>query len=315
LGTVAALSETERERLLQMRVFARVSPRQKLDLIALYQSAGAVVAMTGDGVNDAPALRQADIGIAMGQRGSQVAREAADVVLQDDAFETIVVAIAQGRIIFSNIRKFILYLLSCNLSEIMIVGLASLSGMPLPILPLQILYLNLVTDVFPAFALGAGEGEKNVMDGPPRDPGESLLPVRHWVAIAAYGTTITIATLTAFVMAIEVLGLGGTPAVTISFLTLALAQLWHVFNMRNRHSQLLLNEITRNRYVWAALILCMGLILAAVNLPGLSGVLGLSAPPLAGWGLALGLSFLPLILGQIAKMVPIARLHKGPEGR
>jgi Ca2+-transporting ATPase len=178
LGAVTALSDAERERLLHIPVFARVSPRQKLDLISLYQSSGAVVAMTGDGVNDAPALRQADIGIAMGKRGSQVAREAADVVLQDDAFESIVAAIAQGRVIFSNIRKFILYLLSCNLSEIMIVGLASVSGMPLPILPLQILYLNLVTDVFPAFALGAGEGEKNVMDSPPRDPKEALLPLR-----------------------------------------------------------------------------------------------------------------------------------------
>jgi Ca2+-transporting ATPase len=307
LGAIDAFSDTERAHLLHIPVFARVSPRQKLDLIALYQSAGAVVAMTGDGVNDAPALRQADIGIAMGQRGSQVAREAADVVLQDDKFETIVAAISQGRVIFSNIRKFILYLLSCNLSEIMIVGLASLSGMPLPILPLQILYLNLVTDVFPAFALGAGEGEINVMDAPPRDPGESLLPLRLWGAIAAYGSTITISTLTAFVVAIEVLNLDATAAVTVSFLTLALAQLWHVFNMRNRHSRLLRNEITRNRYVWGALVLCVGLILAAVYLPGLSGILRLSAPPLAGWGIALGLSFLPLILGQIAKMVPITR--------
>lgn len=307
LGAIEALSESDREHLFHIPVFARVSPRQKLDLISLYQSAGAVVAMTGDGVNDAPALRQADIGIAMGQRGSQVAREAADVVLQDDAFETIVAAIAQGRIIFSNIRKFILYLLSCNLSEIMVVGLASLSGMPLPILPLQILFLNLVTDVFPAFALGAGEGEQNVMDGPPRNPKESLLPVRLWIAIAAFGSTITIATLTAFIVAMEFLGLDPKAAVTISFLTLALAQLWHVFNMRSRHSQLLVNEITRNRYVWAALIVCVGLILAAVYMPGLSGVLGLSAPPLAGWGLAVGLSFLPLTLGQIAKMLPIAR--------
>jgi Ca2+-transporting ATPase len=305
LGAIAALSDTERERLLHIPVYARVSPRQKLDLIALYQSAGAVVAMTGDGVNDAPALRQADIGIAMGQRGSQVAREAADVVLQDDSFETIVAAIAQGRVIFSNIRKFILYLLSCNLSEIMIVGLASLSGMPLPILPLQILFLNLVTDVFPAFALGAGEGEENVMDVPPRDPEESLLPLRLWLAIAAYGATITIATLTAYAVALEVLDLTGSAAVTISFLTLALAQLWHVFNMRGRGSNLLVNDITRNPYVWAALLLCVGLILLAIYLPGLSTVLGLTIPTIEGWGLAVGASFLPLVLGQLGKMLPL----------
>jgi Ca2+-transporting ATPase len=125
-------------------VFARVSPKQKLDLIAVHQSAGNIVAMTGDGVNDAPALKKADIGVAMGLRGTQVAREAADMVLKDDAFSTIVIAVEQGRIIFENIRKFIIYLLSCNISEIMVVFAASIVDAPLPILPLQILFLNLV---------------------------------------------------------------------------------------------------------------------------------------------------------------------------
>lgn len=307
LGTVSALSDEEREKLLKTSVFARVSPRQKLDLIALYQSAGHVVAMTGDGVNDAPALRQADIGIAMGLRGSQVAREAADVVLQDDAFGSIVAAIEQGRIIFANIRKFILYLLSCNLSEIMVVGLASLGGMPLPILPLQILYLNLVTDVFPAFALGAGEGETDVMDEAPRDPNEALLPVRLWVAVVTYGGTITAVTLTAFVIAMELLDLDAKSAVTISFLTLAMAQLWHVFDMRDRGSKLLVNEVTRNKYVWASLLLCIGLIMMAVYAPGLSDVLGLATPSAAGWCVAIGFSAVPVILGQIAKSISLAR--------
>jgi len=310
-GAISALSDAERDRLLRIAVFARVSPRQKLDLITLYQSAGAVVAMTGDGVNDAPALRQADIGIAMGRRGSQVAREAADVVLQDDAFDSIVAAIAQGRVIFANIRKFIVYLLSCNLSEIMIVGLASLSGMPLPILPLQILYLNLVTDVFPAFALGAGEGDETIMDGPPRDPREALLPRRLWIAIAAHGATITVATLTAFMVAIYYLGLDNNAAVTVSFLTLALAQLWHVFNMRNAGSDWLFNEITRNRYVWMALLLCVGLIGVAVFVPGFSDILGLSNPSAAGWGVALGLSVVPVILGQTAKAIRFPRRKAG----
>jgi Ca2+-transporting ATPase len=296
-----ALSEPVRIRLLQASIFARVSPGQKLDLIELHQRAGGIVAMTGDGVNDAPALRKADIGIAMGLRGSQVARQAADMVLRDDAFGTIVAAVAQGRVIFANIRKFIVYLLSCNLSEIFVVGLASLSGMPLPILPLQILYLNLVTDVFPAFALGAGEGEADVMERQPRDPKEPLLPRRQWVAILAYGASITAATLASFMLSLTLLGLTPDRAVTISFLTLALSQLWHVFNMRNANTRFLRNEITRNRYVWAAIVLCLGLILGAVYIPGLAAILDLSAPTADGWYLAVGLSLGPWAIGQIVK--------------
>jgi Ca2+-transporting ATPase len=307
LSDAEALSEAERQRLLKAAIFARVSPRQKLDLIALHQSTGGIVAMTGDGVNDAPALRKADIGVAMGRRGSQVAREAADMVLRDDAFGTIVAAIAQGRVIFANIRKFIVYLLSCNLSEIMVVGLASLLGMPLPILPLQILYLNLVTDVFPAFALGAGEGEADVMERPPRDPKEPLLPRRYWVAILGHGASITAATLAAFLLSMATLGLTPDRAVTIAFLTLALSQLWHVFNMRDPGTRFLRNEITRNRYVWAAVVWCLGLILGAVYVPGLAGILDLSPPTADGWWLAIGLSLAPWALGQIAKARPVGK--------
>ena len=302
LAAIPTLDDDARRELLRTSVFARVSPKQKLDLIALYQDTGAIVAMTGDGVNDAPALRKANIGIAMGQRGSQVAREAADMVLRDDAFGSIVAAIAQGRVIFANIRKFIVYLLSCNLSEIMVVGLASLGGLPLPILPLQILYLNLVTDVFPAFALGASEGEANVMEHRPRDPKEPLLPRRQWVAIVAHGASITAATLAAFGLAIAALGLEADHAVTVAFLTLALAQIWHVFNMRDAGTNLFRNEITRNPYVWAALALCVVLILGAVYLPGLSAILGLRPPAAAEWGLAVGFSVLPWALGQLAKL-------------
>ena len=135
--------------LFDVGIFARVSPAEKLALVRAYQAAGEVVAMTGDGVNDAPALRQADIGVAMGLRGTDVAREAAAMILLDDAFPTIVKAIREGRVIFGNIRRFVAYLLSCNLSEVLAVGLAVLFTLPLPMLPLQILYLNLVTDVFP----------------------------------------------------------------------------------------------------------------------------------------------------------------------
>jgi Ca2+-transporting ATPase len=291
-------TEEERRQVLEAEIFARVSPKQKLDLIALHQDANAIVAMTGDGVNDAPALKKADIGVAMGQRGTQVAREAADMILKDDAFSTIVVAIEQGRAIFTNIRKFVLYMVSCNVSEIMAVSLASLINAPLPILPLQILFLNLVTDVFPALALGVGEGDPGVMTIPPRDPGEPVLTRRHWMFIGGYGFLITFSVLGALGLALILFGMGERQAVTVSFLTLAMAQLWHVFNMRERGSSLVNNEITRNPYVWGALALCVGLLLLAVYFPVLAQVLKLANPGLRGWSLAVGLSLIPMVVGQ-----------------
>jgi Ca2+-transporting ATPase len=291
------MEEQARARIRQSAILARVSPAQKLDLIALHQEAGAVVAMTGDGVNDAPALKKADIGVAMGRRGTQVAKEAADMVLKDDAFDSIVAAIEQGRVIFENIRRFVVYLLSCNISEIMVVSLAALVNAPLPIRPLQILFLNLVTDVFPALALGVGEGDESIMRRPPRDPQESIVTRRHWWEIALYGGLITASVLVAFALAYAWLDAGDAQAVTIAFLTLAFAQLWHVFNMREAGSHLLRNEITANRFVWGALALCTGLLLAAVYLPVLSDVLGTVDPGWRGWLLVASASLAPLLAG------------------
>jgi len=294
-------AEEERQRILQAPIFARVNPKQKLDLIAVHQDSGAIVAMTGDGVNDAPALKKADIGVAMGQRGTQVAREAADMVLKDDAFSTIVVAIEQGRVIFDNIRKFVLYLLSCNISEIMVVSLASIANAPLPIRPLQILFLNLVTDVFPALALGVGEGDPAIMERSPRDPDEPIMTRRHWLAMAGYGLTITLSVFGALLLAFNWLGMGTKQAVTVSFLTLAFAQLWHVFNMRERGSSLLRNDITGNPFVWGALVLCTGLLLAAVYVPGLADVLRVADPGTRGWAVVISMSLVPWAIGQILK--------------
>ncbi len=302
------LTQKERRQILQAPILARVSPEQKLDLIALHQGNRSIVAMTGDGVNDAPALKKADIGIAMGQRGTQVAREAADMVLKDDAFSTIVVAVEQGRVIFSNIRKFVLYLISCNVSEIAVVFLASLINIPLPIQPLQILFLNLVTDVFPALALGVGEGDPGVMKRPPRDPEEPILTRRHWAAIGGYGLIITISVLGALGLAFNHLGMGEEQAVTVSFLTLAFAQLWHVFNMRDRDSNILRNEIIGNRYVWGALALCTALLLAAVYVPVLADVLKVVDPELEGWMLVIVLSLVPLVVGQILKLTRLVNV-------
>jgi len=298
LKAPSMLSAEEKQRVLDVSVFARVDPEQKLNLIDLHQDSGSIVAMTGDGVNDAPALKEANIGVAMGLRGTQVAREAADMVLKDDAFATIVAAIEQGRVIFNNIRKFVVYLISCNVSEVMSVALASMLNIPLPILPLQILFLNLITDVFPALALGMGEGDVAIMDRPPRDPKESILERRHWVLISAYGFLITIAVLGVLVVALQGLGFTREKAMTVSFLTLAFAQLWHVFNMRERGSKFVMNEITRNRYVWGALLLCISLILIAVYVPGLATVLKVVDPGMDGWSLIIAASLFPLIVGQ-----------------
>jgi Ca2+-transporting ATPase len=298
-----ALSDEERERALQAPIFARVSPEQKLDLIALHQDSGAIVAMTGDGVNDAPALKKADIGVAMGERGTQVAKEAADMVLKDDRFSTIVAAIQQGRTIFNNIRKFVLYLLSCNVAEIIVVGLASLVNAPLPILPLQILFLNLVTDVFPALALGVGRGDPHVMERPPRDPDERVLMRQHWMGIIGYSSVISVAVLGALAIAVLWLDMSEARAVTISFLTLAFAQLWHVFNMRDHDTGVINNDVVENPWVWGALGLCTVLLLLAVYVPGFANLLKVENPGLEGWVLILGMSLAPWFAGLIIKAI------------
>ncbi|WP_338466113.1 cation-transporting P-type ATPase [Novosphingobium sp. ZN18A2] len=288
--------------LLAANIFARVEPSEKLALVNAYQNHGEIVAMTGDGVNDAPALRQADIGVAMGQRGTDVAREASAMVLLDDAFPTIVLAIREGRVIFGNIRRFAAFLLSCNLSEVLIVGLAVALGLPLPILPLQILYLNLVTDVFPAFALAAGEGDDKVMQHPPRPPGEPILGRAQWRTIVLHGLVLTGATFAAMAMGKAWLKLDQQALVTVTFLTLAFSQLAHVFNMRNAASGLLGNEITRNRWVWGALALCTALLAIPPYLPGLAGILGLARPDASMWAVIVAASCAPVVLIQAAMM-------------
>ena len=296
-----------RDRILAADVFARVTPATKLNLATLYQNSGHIVAMTGDGVNDAPALKKADIGIAMGQRGTEVAREAAAMVLTDDSFGTIIAAMRQGRVIFDNIRKFVIYLMSCNVSEVLIVGLAVGAGLPMPLLPLQILFLNLVTDVFPAFALGLGAGDDTVMHQPPRDPAEPIIDRIRWITIAVLGGAITLATLAAFWLALHWLLLDLGPSVTVAFLTLALAQLWNVFNVRAPGGRLFVNAVTCNPWVWGAIALCLGLIAAALWVPGLSAILKLPDPGSAGLLLAMGASLGPLLIGQIFIVLRSAR--------
>jgi Ca2+-transporting ATPase len=299
---IDTLSAQEQKKVLNASIFARVTPEQKLTLVSLYRDKGEIVAMTGDGVNDAPALKKADIGVAMGQRGTQVAREAADMVLKDDRFGTIVTAIRYGRGIFNNIRNFIYYLISGNVSEVAIITLATLVGAPLPLLPLQILYINLIGDVFPALALGMGEARSHIMQQPPRDPAEPVLTRQHWLGICGYTLVFSVAVLGAFAVALLLWELPPERAVTISFSSLVLARLWHVFNMRDGASPCIRNEITTNPYVWGALGIGMGLLVSAIYLPGLSGILGLTPPEVQEWGLILGASLIPLGVGQVAKL-------------
>jgi len=296
----------EAARLDRAVVIARATPAQKLRLIDWYQSHDRVVAMTGDGVNDAPALKKADIGVAMGLRGTPVAKEAAAMVLQDDRFMTIVAAVRQGRAIYENIQRFVLYLLSCNISEILVVGLATVAGAPLPLLPLQILFLNLVTDVFPALALGVGQGSDNLMRRRPRPAREPLVTRQRWALIFAYGVLMGASVLGAMAFAVRVLGMEEGGAVTVSFCTLAFGQLWHVHNMRDRESGWWRNEITRNPWMWAAVALCVLLILVAVFLPGLQALLHLRNPGAAGWLAIAAFSLLPLAAGRMAHRVAAA---------
>ena len=300
---VARITNDMNGELFDVGIFARVSPAEKLALVRAYQAAGEIVAMTGDGVNDAPALRQADIGVAMGLRGTDVAREAAAMILLDDAFPTIVNAIREGRVIFGNIRRFVAYLLSCNLSEVLVVGLAVLSTLPLPVLPLQILYLNLVTDVFPAFALAMGEGEPDILKRPPRHPKEPILGRSQWSAITLHSLALTAGTFGALAAARLWLNLDGAKVVTVTFLTLAFAQLWHTFNTRHPQSRLLRNEVTRNPWLWGALLLCTALLAVPPYLAPMAELLQLSPPTLTMWAIILALSAAPLVVTQAITLV------------
>jgi P-type Ca2+ transporter type 2C len=300
------LTVEDKEEWLNAPVFARVSPEHKLNLVTLFQEKKMVVGMTGDGVNDAPALKKADIGIAMGQRGTQVAQEVADMVLKDDAFSSIVLAIKQGRVIFDNIRKFVIFLLSCNLSELLIVATASVLNLHFQLFPLQILFINLVTDVLPALALGVTEAAPHIMQRKPYSSEVSIIDKKRWTAIFTYSTIIAITSIGAVFFSHEILhnaeGWNSELCNNILFYTLIFSQVLHVFNMSfERGVPFHKTEVFRNKYVWYAVVSCIALAMISYWVIPVRNVLEVTIYGWKDWAVVVTASFLSLLLIQVVK--------------
>jgi Ca2+-transporting ATPase len=288
--------------------FSRVSPEHKLSLVGALQRRGEIVAMLGDGVNDAPALRKADVGVAMGLRGTDVAKEAAAIVLQDDRFETIAAAVEEGRVIYDNIRKFVFYLFSCNVAEVLVLLVAGLAGLPLPLLPLQVLWLNIVTDTFPALALALEPADPGVMKRPPRDPQEAILSRRFLTVVLGYGSLITASTLAAFLWA---LARAPERAATVTFMTLALAQVFHLGNARSVDAVLRPRDALANPYALGAVALTAALQLAALAIDPLARVLRLTPLDPTEWAIVLMAAATTAVVGQASKLFSARRRAAG----
>lgn len=284
-------------------VFARVSPAEKLNLVNSLQEDHQVVAMTGDGVNDAPALKKADIGIAMGIRGTQVSQEVADMILKDDAFSSIVLAIKQGRIIYMNIRRFIIFLLSCNLSELLVIGSVALLNLPFQLAAIQILFINLVTDVFPAIAIGFTGGDENVMKRSPLDPRKPLISNKDWRRVWVYSLVIGAAAVAATYLAEHYRG--GTPDIkaanNVLFYTLIVSQLLHSFNMTIGEEKFFKGPLMRNKMLKASILLSIGITFLCLWIPPVKEALRLAWIPLFDWGLVIACSLLSLIMIRLLK--------------
>ena len=300
-----ALDKEElRLRVMRTNVYARVDPAQKIRIVTALQANGEIVAMTGDGVNDAPALAHADIGVAMGRTGTDVAREAASLILLDDNFATIVMAVREGRRIYDNIRKFIRFVVACNSAEIWAIFLAPFFGLPVPLLPIQILWINLVTDGVPGLALTAEPAEPDIMIRPPRPPREGLFAGGIAWDVIWSGLVMAAITLVTEAGAIR---LGNTHWQTMVFTVLTLVQMWQVMAVRSSHASLFQQGLLSNTFLLGAVASTLALQLVVIYVPGVNAVF--NAAPLGPTELAACFVFSSLIF-VILETVKWRRRHR-----
>lgn len=291
------------QKVVNIPVYARVSPEHKLRIVRAWRRRGEVVAMTGDGVNDAPAVKEADIGVAMGITGTDVTKEVSDMVVTDDNFASIVAAVEEGRGIYDNIKKFIHYLLSCNAGEILVMFVSSLIGWPVPLLPIHILWVNLVTDGLPALALGVDPVDPHIMQRPPRKPNEGVITKQGAILMVSQGAFIAFCSLLAFAFVLFIEGEGLARARTAAFIVLACSQLFHSFNCRSMTESLFKIGFLTNKKLILATAISFGLQMAAVYLPFFQKVF--KTEPLGGfdWILVIAISSFPLWAMEIVKKI------------
>lgn len=293
--------------IMKYSVFARVTPEHKVKIVKAFQSTGAVVAMTGDGVNDAPALKNADIGISMGLNGTDVAKNASDMVLADDNFSTIVEAVKYGRNIFDNIKKAVHFLIATNIGEIATIFFGLILGLKSPLLAIQLLWINLVTDSFPAIALGLDPAEKNIMKKKPRNSRKSLFADGLWTQIITEGLMLGVLTLVAFYIGYNKFGL--EVARTMAFVSLGMLELVHVFNIRSEES-IFRTNIFSNKYLIGAFVLGTVLQISVVVIPSLAQIF--EVKPLNGiqWLYTITISLLPIVIMELQKFLNKSKLPK-----
>ncbi|MCL2445302.1 MAG: cation-translocating P-type ATPase [Oscillospiraceae bacterium] len=315
-GTQAAITGAELDRLndgeldqrlRSCRVFARVTPEHKMRIVKALRTQGHVVAMTGDGVNDAPALKAADIGCAMGKTGTEVAKGAADMILTDDNFATIVHAVQAGRGIYDNIKKAVHFLISSNIGEVVAVFAASLMRQPTPLLPIQLLWVNVVTDSAPAIALGLEDADPHIMKQPPKSVGQSFFDKTMAVHMAMEGILMGAVTLLAFMLGRRIFGICGDDVVlgrTMAFTVLSFVEVLHANSMRSSRPLLTIGPFSNRRMNFAN-VLCIGLQVLVVTLPPLHALFGTMAMTGRQWWAVIGLAMIPTVVLELEKVMGI----------